>query len=269
MTDTIAFANQKGGVGKTTTTQNVGAAASEAGVRTLLVDLDPQASLTTACGVKVARDQQTLYTLMTAYGRAESDEEFPDVASAIVEVASNLDLLPITLDAADADLELQNVESREHLLGDLLAAVRDRYDLILLDCPPHLGLLTLNALTAATHVVVPVTPEFLAAQGLERLMKTIRRVQRRLNPSLQVSGIILTQVKGRTNEHRTTGDELASRASDTPILGSIPDTIATAEAPAYQRPVVWYSKQDRASLAYRALTTTLLTALEVSHAPVE
>ena len=186
MTDIIAVANQKGGVGKTTTAVALAAESHDRGYRTLLIDLDPQATATTIWGWDADRAGASLYTILRQMGRGETT--YP--RRAVYGDGQKEALLPATLELASIDVELQGVLHREHVLADLLAQIGPVFQRIILDCPPSFGLLTINALTAATRVVIPCVPDYVSVQGLGRLWDTIRLVQTRINPALQVAGVL-------------------------------------------------------------------------------
>ena len=264
----LAVANQKGGVGKTTTAAALGAAWADAGKRTLLIDLDPQASLTYALGALPTAD---FYTVMSKYiDRGEVPSVREDLESAIVRLDGGEQLLPAHLDLASMELELVTAMRREYILTDLLEALTGQYDAILTHCPPSLGLLTVNALTAATDVLIPVTPEFLAAQGLGRLLNTVSMIQRRLNKNLHVTGVLPTMVKSNTRHHREALEQIAAVCSnsDIPLFDdlAIPDTIQAADASGHGIAPTRYGANSIVAQCYRALAKRLLPVEEIAHA---
>lgn len=246
----IAVANQKGGVGKTTTVINVGAILAEKGYRTLLVDLDPQAALTASCGVNPFDLTRSVYHSLLA-------QEL-DVRTIVKHVRPRLDLLPANIHLAGAEVELVSQIGREYLLQEALEMVRGDYDYILIDCGPSLGLLTINALTAADAVLIPVLCEYLALRGMGILFDTIRRVRERTNPRLVVLGIVATLFDNRTLHSREVLDELRAmpgiRVFDTVIRKSI----RFAEAAAANTPITDYAPSHSSSENYRGLTEEIL-----------
>jgi chromosome partitioning protein len=224
-TPVIAVANQKGGVGKTTSVAALGAAVADQGVRVLLVDWDPQASLTRALN---ARPDTGMYQAVMAYINNDGDQ-VPEIHPTVLPGGEHL--IAGHLDLAAVELALVQAEAREHVLASLLAPLVPRYDLVLIDCPPTLGLLTVNALVAATQVLVPVMPETLAAEGLVRLGQTIARLRKKLNPQLRIIGILPTMVAS-TNHHRAVLEQIQAwaAAAAVPMLPTIPRTIKASEA---------------------------------------
>ncbi len=256
MNKTIAIANQKGGQGKTTSTLALGTALADRGHRVLLVDLDPQASLTIAGGLDPDELPATLYDAFTYY--LKESEPYP-VADLTHALGPTLDLLPTSIDLAAAEIELLNAVRREYALRGLLKAARDAYDVVLIDCPPSLSLLTLNALTAADEVLIPVVPEFLAVRGMGYLLTTVARVRKsELNPTLGLAGYVLTMVDDRTTHGREMATAVQARLDgQVPFLGRVKRSVKASEASARGVSLMHYAAQSDLALAYGEIATAL------------
>jgi chromosome partitioning protein len=251
MSRIIAIANQKGGVGKTTTAINLGAALAVAERRTLVVDIDPQGNATSGLGVEGRESLPTVYDVLV--------EERP-VSECIVEGIHfpHLDVVPSTRDLVGAEIELVERPQRERVLRGALAEVRDRYDYILVDCPPSLGLLTLNTLTAADSVLIPIQCEFYALEGLSQLLNTVRLVQKGLNPPLEIEGVLLTMFDRRLNLSKQVADEAREYFGAKVYQTPIPRNVRLAEAPSFGQPIVLYDVASQGAQSYLALARELL-----------
>ena len=239
----IAVVNQKGGVGKTTTAVNLTAALHDLGLRVLLCDFDPQANATSGIGVNKKKITASAYDVIM--GDA-------DIRQAIVSTRYG-DVLPSSADLAGAAVELIAAERRDQVLANALAPVKDQYDVIFIDCPPSLELLTLNALCAADSILVPVQCEYFALEGLSDLMTTLRMVKRRLNPRLEIFGVALTMFDGRTNFSTQVAQEVRRHFPGKVFATVVPRNIRLAEAPSHGMPVTVYDRSSRGSLAYKAM----------------
>lgn len=241
----LAIANQKGGVGKTTTAINLGACLAESGRRVLLVDTDPQGNATTGLGI----DKRQVG--VSVYGVLIDDEPVRDTV--LPTQIEGMHLVPSSMDLAGAEIELVGRERREMRLREALYDVRARYDLILVDCPPSLGLLTLNALVAADGVLIPLQCEYYALEGLTQLLGTVERVRGALNPALAVEGIVLTMFDGRTNLSIQVADDVKRHYPSQVLSTVIPRNVRLSEAPSHGRPISRYDPRSRGSEVYREL----------------
>lgn len=249
MASIIALANQKGGTGKTTTTLNLGAALAESSHRVLLVDADPQGNLSVHLGIAIEELSHTLYDALL--------EETPLASVIIRDCPLGMHLVPANLDLAAAEVELMNEVSRENILREMIHPVLSGYDFILIDCPPNLGLLTLNALTAADRVIVPVQTEFLAMRGIKQLQTILRKVKRRTNPDLTL-GFIATMYDRRTIHGRDVIEEVRSAFGEQVYQTVIRRTIKLADASVAGEPIVSYASRSAAAEDYRALAKEVL-----------
>ena len=239
----IAIANQKGGVGKTTTCVNLCAALTELKVRVLLCDMDPQSNATSGIGVDKNRDEQNIYNVLI---------EGVDATEAIIKTKHG-DLLPSNKILSGAGVELVTMQGREFVLRNVLARVRQLYDYILVDCPPSLEMLTLNSLCAADTVLIPVQCEYFALEGLSDLMSTIRMIKKLLNPALEIEGVLLTMYDSRTNFSAQVAAEIKKFFKQKVYNVAIPRSIRLAEAPSHGKPVTEYDRGSRGAMAYMEL----------------
>lgn len=238
----IAIANQKGGVGKTTTSVNLGAGLAQVGKKVLLVDIDAQGNATTGVGIEKSELDQCIYNVLV---------EDADVQGVIQKTATeNLDVLPATIQLAGAEIELVPTISREVRLQRALQPIRDEYDYIIIDCPPSLGLLTINALTAADSVIIPVQCEYYALEGLSQLLNTVRLVQKHLNKNLAIQGVLLTMLDARTNLGIQVIDEVKKYFRDKVYRSIIPRNVRLSEAPSHGKPIMQYDAKSRGAEVY-------------------
>ncbi len=246
----VAIANQKGGVAKTTTAVNLGACLALAGRRVLLVDIDPQGNATSGLGIERAHLSSCVYDLLL--------DKAPAASLVLETQVSNLEVLPATLNLAGAEIELVNLPQREARLRRGLAPLREEYDYILIDCPPSLGLLTVNALTAADYVLIPIQCEYYALEGLGQLIRTIQMVRQYLNPSLEIGGVLLTMFDARTNLSLQVVEEVKEYFGDKVFRTIIPRNVRLSEAPSHGKPVVLYDPRSRGALLYKELAEEVI-----------
>ncbi len=249
----IAVANQKGGVGKTTTTINLAAALAEQGLRILLIDLDPQGNASTGLGIDASRREMTTYDLL-----------IEDAPLAEVIQPTDIDgiwICPATTDLSSADMDLVANEKRSHLLYDALrqpAIDSFSFDYVLIDCPPSLSVLTINAMIAAHSILVPLQAEFYALEGLSQLMLTIREIRQNANPNLRIEGVVLTMVDTRNNLAQQVEEDARATLGELVFDTVIPRNVRISEAPSFAMPVLQYDTNSKGSAAYRALAAELM-----------
>lgn len=246
----IAVTNQKGGVGKTTTAVNLSACLAALGKKVLLIDVDPQGNSTSGLGINKATVARCIYDCLVN-----------DVPMEEVIIGTNVDrlqLLPSTIQLAGAEVELVSVLARENMLKRALERVKYRYDFVIMDCPPSLGLLTVNALTAASSVLVPIQCEFYALEGLSQLMKTVSLVQKNLNPTLQLEGVVLTMFDARTNLSIQVVDEVKNHFRNKVYRAIVPRNVRLSEAPSHGQPIILYDPKSRGSEVYMDLAREVL-----------
>lgn len=248
----IAVANQKGGVGKTTTTVSLGAAAAELGHRVLIIDLDPQGNASTGLGINPRTLQATMYDVVIS--------QIPLDDAIEATIVKNLFIAPANLDLAGAEIELVPAMSRETRLKNAIASVADDFDIVLIDCPPSLGLLTINAFAAASEVLVPIQCEYYALEGLGQLLRNVTLVQRNLNPSLEVSTIVLVMFDARTKLAAQVAREVRAHFEDKVCRTVIPRTVRLSEAPSFGQPITVYAPTSRGAIAYRDLAAEVAGA---------
>jgi len=251
MSRVIAIANQKGGVGKTTTAINLGASLAVAERRTLIIDIDPQANASSGLGLDRKPDTPNIYDVLVGAKALEQS----------IHVGVHfplLDLVPSTRDLVGAEIEMVTMLSRETVLRRALETVRDQYEFVLIDCPPSLGLLTLNTLTAADSVLIPIQCEFYALEGLSQLLNTVRLVQRALNPDLKIEGVLLTMYDQRLNLSNQVAADAREYFGSKVFQTAIPRNVRLAEAPSFGEPIIHYDVLSRGAQSYLALAKELL-----------
>lgn len=249
-TKIIAVINQKGGVGKSTTAVNLSAALGEMGKQVLLVDLDPQGNTSSGLGIDKRQVQHCIYDVLL------NDVKIEDVT--IPDVCEGLDLVPATINLAGAEVELVSEMARENRLKDAVGAMRGRYDYIFIDCPPSLGLLTVNALVAADKLLIPIQCEFYALEGVTKLLDSMKRVKSRLNPTLDIYGVLLTMYDGRTTLSKQVVNEVRNFFGKTVFETLIPRTVKLSEAPSFGQPITQYDPTGKGALAYTELAKEVI-----------
>ncbi len=246
----IAFSNQKGGVGKTTTCVNMSAYLASKGYKCLIVDLDPQGNATTGLGFSKSEVKNSVYNVMI--------DDMPIRDAVIKTQVDNLDILPSNIDLAGAEVELVYIKNREHVLKKVLELAKGTYDFITIDCPPSLGLLTINALASADTVIIPIQSEYYALEGLSQLMNTIKLVVKHLNPALKIEGVVLTMSDNRAIISRQISSEIKKFFGKRVYETAIPRNIRLAEAPSHGLPIMLHDVKCAGAKAYLALTEEFL-----------
>lgn len=249
-TKILAIINQKGGVGKSTTAINLSAALGSLEKQVLLVDLDPQGNTTSGLGIEKSQIGNCIYDVLL------NDTPLTEVI--IPDIYEGLDLVPATINLAGAEVELVSEMARENRLKDALGGLRGRYDYIIIDCPPSLGLLTVNALVAADKLFIPIQCEFYALEGVTKLLDSMKRVKSRLNPTLDIFGVLLTMYDGRTTLSRQVAAEVRSYFGKIAFTTSIPRTVKLSEAPSYGQPIIEYDPAGKGAQAYLDLAKEVI-----------
>ena len=250
---TIAIANQKGGVGKTTTTVNLAACLAKNGKKVLLIDIDPQGNSSSGLGIDKRRCEKTVYDCLI------NEEKMENVA--IMTEYENLSICPSNLDLSGAEIELISIMGRENRLKESLSSVKDEYDYILIDTPPSLGLITINTLTAADSIIIPIQCEFYALEGVSQLVETVKRVKKSLNPSLFIQGIVMTMYDARTNLATQVVDEVKRFFPEKVYKTIIPRNVRVSEAPGFGKPVIYYDEASKGAEAYNELALELIESV--------
>lgn len=247
----IVIANQKGGVGKTTTSINLSAALAEAGKKVLIIDMDPQGNTTSGLGVdKTSEELNTVYELLL--NEVEIEE------CLVEDVFENLTLLPSNINLAAAEIELIGTEEKEYILKNALDNIKDTYDFVLIDCPPSLSMLTINSMCAADTVLVPIQCEYYALEGLTQLMHTIELVTDRLNPNLEIEGVVFTMYDARTNLSLQVVENVKNNLNQNVYKTIIPRNVRLAEAPSYGMPITEYDTKSTGAESYRMLAEEVI-----------
>lgn len=243
----LAFVNQKGGVGKTTSCISIGAALVEKGKKVLLVDLDPQGNLSVSLGIRPSMDDVTIYEVMK--GDANINQGI---------IKGKYDVLPADIRLSGADIEFSSIPGREMLLKEAIEFVKDNYDNILIDCPPSLSIITLNGLTTSEQLIIPVQSEFLALNGIVQLMNTMNVVKKRLNPKLEIGGVIVTMYDLRKNLHREVLEKIQENFPSKVFKTTIPSNIALAEAPGFSQDIFQYKANSKGAINYMEICEEMI-----------
>ena len=246
----ISFTNKKGGVGKTTTAINLSACLAEAGQKVLLVDCDPQGNATSGVGLEKGYIEKTIYEMMI--GECEIEE------CLITDAMEYLDVLPSDVNLAGAEIELLDLDSKESILKQHLMSIEDRYDYLIIDCPPSLNLLTINALTAADTVLIPIQCEYYALEGLNQVLKTVNLVKKKLNPHLETEGVVFTMYDARTNLSLQVVENVKDNLEQNIYKAIIPRNVRLAEAPSYGMPINMYDPKSAGAEAYMMLAEEVI-----------